>query len=139
MYSKILVPVDLSHLDKIAKALNTAIDMAKHYQAELHYVTVTNSTPGTAAHNPEELAEKMQEFAEEQGKAHGITTDSKVLESADTAVELDDKLVKAIKAIGADLVVMASHPPGLGDKLHLLRSNGAEIVKHSDVSVFVVR
>lgn len=139
MYHKILVPVDLSHLDKIAKALNTAIDMAKHYNAELHYVTVTNSTPGTAAHNPEELAEKLQQFAEEQGRAHGIHADSKVLESVDTAVELDDKLVKAIKDIDADLVVMASHPPGLGDKLHLLRSNAAEVVKHTSISVFVVR
>ncbi|MGM0953646.1 MAG: universal stress protein [Pseudomonadota bacterium] len=139
MYSKILVPVDLSHLDKITKALDTAIDIAKHYKAELHYVTVTNSTPGQAAHNPKELAEKMRVFAEEQGQAHGIDTDSKVLESVDTAVELDDKLLEAIKDTGADLVVMASHPPGLGDKLHLLRSNGAEIVKHSDISVFVVR
>lgn len=139
MYKKILVPVDLSHLDKIVKALDTAIDMARHYKAELHYVTVTNSTPGTAAHNPQELAEKMRVFAEEQGQAHGITTDFKVLESVDTAVELDKKLLGAIKDTGVDLVVMASHPPGLGDKLHLLRSNGAEIVKHSNISVFVVR
>ncbi len=139
MYNKILVPVDLSHLDKLTKALDTAIDIAKHYKAELHYVTVTNSTPGAAAHNPKELAEKLQAFAEEQGQAHGIDTDSKVLESVDTAVELDDKLLGAIKDTGADLVVMASHPPGLGDKLHLLRSNGAEIVKHSNISVFIVR
>lgn len=139
MYRKILVPVDLSHLDKMPKALNTAIDMAKHYGATLCYVTVTNSTPGAAAHNPEELADRMREFAEEQGKSHGIKTEAEVLSSVDTAVELDDKLLEAIKNTGADLVVMASHAPGLGDKLHLLRSNGAEIVKHSDISVFVVR
>jgi len=30
MYQKILVPVDLAHLDKIPKTLNTAIDIAKH-------------------------------------------------------------------------------------------------------------
>lgn len=139
MYSRILVPVDLAHLDNISKALNTAIDMAKHYNATLCYVTVTNSTPGTAAHNPDELAQKLRQFAEEQGKSHGITTEAKVLESVDTAVELDNKLLDAIKDTAADLVVMASHTPGLGDKLHLLRSNGAEIVKHSDISVFVVR
>jgi len=139
MYHEIMVPIDLAHLDKLVKALNTAIDMAKHYNARLHYVTVTNSTPGTAAHNPEELAAKMETFAREQGQAHGIQTDYKVLESVDTAVELDEKLIGAIKDIQADLVVMASHPPGLGDKLHLLRSNGAEIVKHTDVSVFIVR
>jgi hypothetical protein len=35
--------------------------------------------------------------------------------------------------------VMASHPPGIGDRLHILHSNGANIVKHSDVSVFIIR
>ncbi|MFO8142520.1 MAG: universal stress protein [Marinobacter sp.] len=139
MYKRILVPVDLAHLDTMPKTLDTAIDMAKHYQASLCYVTVTNSTPGAAAHNPKELAEKLAKFAEEQGQAHDIQTETHVLESVDTAVELDDKLLKAIKDTGADLVIMASHAPGLGDKLHLIRSNGAQIVKHSDVSVFVVR
>jgi nucleotide-binding universal stress UspA family protein len=91
------------------------------------------------AHNPEELAEKLDAFAQEQGKSHGIETDSKVLLTADTAVELDDRLLEAIKDTGADLVVMASHPPGIGDRLHILHSNGANIVKHSDVSVFIIR
>ncbi len=139
MYQNILVPVDLAHLDQMEKPLNTAIDVAKHYGAKLCYVTVTNSTPGAAAHNPKELANKLRVFAEEQGKAHGIETDAKVLESADTAVELDDKLLSAIKDTGTDLVVMASHPPGIGDALHLLRSNAAEIVQPSKLSVFVVR
>ncbi|MEQ9546129.1 MAG: universal stress protein [Marinobacter sp.] len=139
MYKKILVPVDLSHTDKIVKALNTAIDIAKHYQATLCYVTVTNSPPSKVAHNPKELAEKLRTFATEQGNSHGITTDSLVIEAVDNAVELDDKLLQAIEDTGSDLVVMASHTPGLGDRLHILHSNAANIVKHSDVSVFVVR
>ncbi|KEF30997.1 Universal stress protein (Usp) [Marinobacter nitratireducens] len=139
MYHKILVPVDLSHTDKLAKALNTAIDIAKHYQAKLCYVAITNTTPGAAAHTPEELAEKMKEFAEEQGQAHGIKTESLVITTPDTAIELDDRVLDAIKDTGADLIVMASHTPGPGDKLHILHSNGANIVRHSDISVFVVR
>lgn len=139
MYSKILVPVNLAHTEKMTKALDTAIDIAKHYQATLFYVTVTNTTPSDAAHNPEELAEKLAAFASEQGQPHGLETQSKVIKSADTAVELDKKLVEAIKDSGADLVVMASHSPGIGDKLHFIHSNGANIVKHSDISVFVVR
>jgi len=139
MYSKILVPVDLSHLDKMPKTLETSIDIAKHYNSTLCYVTVTNTTPGAAAHNPEELAEKLQEFAEEQGKSHGIKAQSKVIETPDTAVELDDRLLDVIKETGADLVVMASHPPGIGDRLHILHSNAARLVKYSDVSIFVVR
>jgi nucleotide-binding universal stress UspA family protein len=139
MYRKILVPVDLAHTDKMVKALDTAIDIAKHYDATLCYVTVTNSTPSAAAHSPKELTEKLSVFAEEQGQSHGIDTESIVMQSADTAVELDDKLLEAIKTTGADLVVMASHAPGIGDRLHILHSNGANIVRHSDISVFVVR
>jgi nucleotide-binding universal stress UspA family protein len=139
MYRKILVPVDLTHKEKLSKALDTAVDIAKHYNATLCYVAVTNATPSSVAHNPEELAEKLDAFAQEQGKSHGIETDSKVLLTADTAVELDDRLLEAIKDTGADLVVMASHPPGIGDRLHILHSNGANIVKHSDVSVFIIR
>ncbi|MDX1804275.1 MAG: universal stress protein [Alcanivorax sp.] len=139
MYRNILVPIDLAHTDKIAKALATAIDIAKHYSATLCYVSVTNSAPSSAAHNPKELKEKLSSFAREQGQAHGIDTDSIVISTPDTAVELDDRLLQAIKDTGADLVVMASHPPGIADKLHILRSNGANIVKRSDVSVFIVR
>ncbi|WP_286222138.1 universal stress protein [Marinobacter apostichopi] len=139
MYSKILVPVDLAHTEKLSKALNTAVDIAKHYNAAVCYVTVTNTTPGAAAHNPKELADKLQVFAEEQGKSHGLRTSSEVLATPDTAVELDHKLLDAIKDTGADLIVMASHAPGVGDRLHILHSNAGNIVKHSDISVFVVR
>ncbi|WP_152208712.1 universal stress protein [Marinobacter changyiensis] len=139
MYSKILVPVDLAQTEKMTKALDTAIDIAKHYHSELCYVTVSNTTPSEAAHNPEELAEKLATFASEQGQFHGLKTESMVIKAADTAVELDKKLVEVIKDSGADLVVMASHAPGIGDKLHFIHSNAANIVKHSDISVFVVR
>ncbi|MGB8635375.1 MAG: universal stress protein [Rhodanobacteraceae bacterium] len=139
MFRKILVPVDLAHTEQISKALNVAIDLAKNYGATLCYVTVTTTTPSVAAHTPEELTRKLDNFAQEQGEAHGIETDSKVLLTSDTSVELDDRLLEAIKDTGADLVVMASHPPGIADKLHILRSNGANIVKHAKVSVFLVR
>lgn len=139
MYRKILVPVDMGHLDKLARALDTAVDIGRHYGADICYVTVTNSTPSQAAHNPKELADKLADFASEQGKMHNLKTESRVMPTADTAVELDDRLLDAIRDTGSDLVVMASHAPGIGDKLHILHSNGANIVKHSDVSVFVVR
>ena len=125
MYSKILVPVDLAHTEKMSKALDTAIYIAKHYNATLCYITVTNTAPSAAAHDPKELAAKLNTFAREHGKLHGIDTDSKVISTADTAVELENRLLEAIKDTGADLVIMASHPPGIGDKLHFLHSNGA--------------
>lgn len=139
MYRKILVPVDMGHLDKLSRALDTATDIGRHYDADICYVTVTNTTPSQAAHNPEELADKLADFARKQGETHNLKTQSRVMPTADTAVELDNRLLEAIKDTGSDLVVMASHAPGIGDKLHILHSNAANIVRHSDVSVFVVR
>lgn len=139
MYKKILVPVDLSHLDKLSKALNTSIDIAKHYKATLHYVTVTNRTPSSVAHNTRELEDELRLFAEEQGKDHGIDTNYSLIETPDTAVELEKRLVEAIEDTGADLIIMASHKPGLGDKLHFIHSNAAKLVKDTEISVFVVR
>lgn len=139
MYSHILVPVDLSHLDKLSKALNTAIDIARHYNATLHYVTVTNRPPSPVAHNTHELEEELRLFAEEQGKDHGLKTTFSVIESPDTVVELEKRLIKAIGDTGADLLVMASHAPGIGDKLHFIRSNAANLVRDTSISVFVVR
>lgn len=139
MYSKILVPVDLAHIDKLAKALGTSIDIAKHYNAGLHYVTVTNRTPSSAAHSPRELEDALRRFAEEQGKDHGIDTSYSLIESPDTVIELEKRLVKAAEETGADLIVMASHMPGIGDKLHFIRSNAANLVRDTNISVFVVR
>lgn len=139
MYSRILVPVDLAHIDKLSKALNTAIDIGKHYNATLHYVTVANRPPSSVAHNTHELEDELRLFAEEQGKDHGVKTTWSFIESPDTAVELEKRLVKAIEDSGADLIVMASHAPGIGDKLHFIRSNAANLVRDTSISVFVVR
>jgi nucleotide-binding universal stress UspA family protein len=68
-----------------------------------------------------------------------VESSSLAKSSVDPAVELDDKLLEAIEETDADLVVMASHVPGVADRLHLISSNAAWIVKHADVSVFVVR
>ncbi|NWN91363.1 universal stress protein [Marinobacter adhaerens] len=139
MYSKILVPVDLAHTDQMWKALNIAIDLAQKYNAALCYITITNSAPSSAAGNPKELEQKLDTFAREQGKSHGIDTESIMVLTADTSVELERRILDAIESTGADLVIMDSHVPGIGDRLRFIRSNSANVVKNSSVSVFVVR
>jgi len=139
MYSKIMVPVDLAHEDKLTKSLNTAITMAQQHKATICYVAVSATAPTSAAHSTAELAEKLKRFADEQGELHGIDTTSKVVETADPSVELDRRLLEAIDECNADLVVMASHVPGVADRLHLMSSNGGDIARRAKVSVFVVR
>ncbi|WP_416898897.1 MAG: universal stress protein [Minwuia sp.] len=137
MFSKIMVPVDLAHADALQKALETAADLARHYDAPVCYVGVTSTAPGSVAHNPTEYAQKLDAFADAQGDAHGHRTDSKVVVSHDPATDLDDALLKTIGEVGADLVVMQSHMPNITD--YVWPSNGGSIASHSKASVFLVR
>ncbi|MBY8966203.1 universal stress protein [Algiphilus sp. NNCM1] len=139
MYQSILVPTDLEHTDALSKSLETAIHLAQHYGAELCYAAVTPSGPSPVAPSPEAFEEALQRFAAEQGEQHGIKTSAVAIVAHDPAVELDNKLLDTIESTGADLVVMASHVPGLADKLHILRSNAGTIASKAKVSVFVVR
>lgn len=139
MFEKIMIPVDLEHTDKLQNSLEIAARMAREYDATVYYVTVSGSLANRAARTPEEMARHLADFAREQGEKYGIRTDSKLMHSNDVAVELDDKLAQAQKELDANLVVMASHIPGVADRLHLISSNAGELARRLPVSVFVLR
>jgi len=139
MFTRILVPVDLEHVEKLEKCLQVAAELARSHDAEICFVAVSGKVPNRVAPSPEKFAAELDMFAREQGDRLGAAASALAKSSVDVAVELDDKLLEAIDETDADLVVMASHVPGVADRLHLVSSNAAWIVKHADVSVFVVR
>ena len=133
MYHKIALPVDLAHTDHLDKAISTATDFAKHYNASLTFVAVTAATPSEVAHNPTEFSK----FAAEQSVAHGVEISVKMAICHDPAVELDEALSKAFHETGVDLVVMASHVPGFRE--YIFSSNAGYLASHTDLSVMIVR
>lgn len=137
MYSKIMVPVDLAHKGDLDKALKTAADLAQHYKIPVCYVGVTSATASSVAHNPQEFEKKLEAFAEEEAGKHGHDASSKAYTSHDPTVDVDDTLLKAVKDVGADLVVMASHAPSVLD--YVWPSNGGKMAEHAKASVLVVR
>jgi nucleotide-binding universal stress UspA family protein len=137
MYNKIMVPVDLAHVERLDKALKTAADLGQHYSIPVCYVGITPLTPSSIAHNPVEYGEKLADFGRRQAEKYGHEAMTKAYASHDPAVDLNDTLLAAVKEIGADLVVMASHVPGLAE--NLWPSHGGKVASHSDASVFVVR
>lgn len=138
MYSKIMMPVDLEHVEQLEKGLRSAADLAKHYHASICYVSVSASAPSPLAHNPEEFTKRLQDFADRQAATHGLSSVSaRTLISKDPAVDLDATLLDAIEEAGADLVVMASHIPGFTE--YLFSSNAGYVASHAKVSVMVVR
>ncbi|GHF67992.1 universal stress protein [Seohaeicola zhoushanensis] len=137
MFTKIMTPVDLAHADRLERSLVCGAALARLWGIPVTYVGVTAQTPGSIAHNPEEYARKLAAFAEAQGAARQITAQSHAVVSHDPTADLDDVLLAAVKDTGADLVVMASHVPGLAD--YLWPSNGGKIAAHAAASVMVVR
>lgn len=137
MFSRIMVPVDLAHIPRLHKALEVAGSCAKAFDIPVTYVGVTAPTPGPQGHNPKEFEERLRAFGEEQAGALGIIADVRMVISHDPTVDVDDALMKAVSETGADLVVMASHVPGVAD--YIWPSNGGKLAAHSSASVFVVR
>lgn len=137
MFRKIMVPIDLTHIDKQSRALSCAAELAKTFSAPVVYAGVTSELPGALAHSPKEYAAKLDAFASEQAEKYGIETAGHCIVGHDVAVDLDRLLLHAIPEVGADLVVMASHIPHRSD--YIWPSNGGRVATHADVSVMVVR
>ncbi|WP_113911098.1 universal stress protein [Roseovarius dicentrarchi] len=137
MFTHIMVPVDLVHKDKLQKALDVAGDMAKLHTAKVHVVTVSGDLPGELGHTPAEVAAALTAFAAELKEKYGVDVEAHPVTSNDPAADTTRKLMAAIDDIGADLVVMASHQPGIME--HIFNSHGGYIARHAKCSVFVVR
>lgn len=137
MYKKIMVPVDLAHIERLEKAIGVSTDLAKHYHIPICFVGVTAETPTEVAHTPHEYAEKLDQFGAMQAKTHGLDVDTVAYPSHDPAIDLDKTLIGAAGEKGADLIVMASHVPGFPE--HIFASHAGAVASHAGVSVFVVR
>lgn len=137
MFSKLLVPVDLAHQDRLERALKIAGKMAQDHGASVIYVGVFDNVPTIAGGKPEECAARLEAFSEAQAKTYDIKTESRAILSADPTGTLQGQLMAAIKESGSDAVVMASHIPGFAE--HFFSSNAGYIASHAPVSVFVVR
>jgi nucleotide-binding universal stress UspA family protein len=141
MYRNILVPVDLSDKHSWRKALPSAISLCEAFGAKLSLITVVPAfgLPMVGQFFPEGYEEKLRQQAAKQLKAF-------VAEQVPDAVatrriiaegKIYQEILKAAKAIEADLIVMGSHHPELKD--YLLGPNAAKVMRHADCSVMVVR
>ena len=137
MFQRILAPVDLAHLDKLERALKVTAEEARHHGAPITFVSVTTAAPGSVARNPDEFRAKLEAFAKEQAESHGVDAKALAVFSHDPTTDVDDALLNAIKEEAADLVIMASHKPGVAE--YFWPSNGGKVASHSEASVFVVR
>jgi len=134
MYKKILVPIDLSHPQQGRKILELARTIGGP-DARLVALFVAGEVPGfVAAELPEHLLEENRAKAAEElkvlAKPIGAATDVRSGHASTVILEEADRL-------GSDLIIVASHRPGLQD--YFLGSTAARVVRHSNCAVLVDR
>lgn len=137
MFSKIMVPVDLVHIDHLGRSLEVAADLARLYGAPVCFVGVTAEAPTSVAHNLTEFEEKIRQFAASQAADRGIEAVGRGFPSTDPSIDINRILVDAANEVGADLIVMQSHIPNIAD--HLWPSHGSYVASHAKTSVMVIR
>lgn len=140
MFKKILVPLDVTQDDSGEAGLKAAAALGAQSGAELVLLNVVNPVPNLVAdqlpgnylESAQESASKaMDEMAVNAGLKSGSYTSQTAIGGA------YDEVLSAAQTIGADLIVVTSHQPGLSD--YLLGSTAAKIVRHAKTSVLVIR
>jgi len=141
MYKHILLTVDLTDESSWRKALPTAVEYCRAFDATLHLLTVVPDFGMTVVGQffPEGYADKAIAQAKTDLKtftAGHVPPEVKVQRVVAYGT-IYKEILEAAQKIGADLIVIASHRPELAD--YLLGPNAARVVRHADRSVLVVR
>lgn len=136
MYKTILVPIDMAHVAE-GKSI---IDVASEHFGEgskMILLNVIEDIPGwAAAEIPKEILDRSQQYAEDELKGIANSSGLKV----ETLVRKGhpyNTILEVAKEKDADLIIIASHRPGLQD--YFLGSTAAKVVRHATCSVLVVR
>jgi nucleotide-binding universal stress UspA family protein len=137
MFKRILIAIDLDAPGSWPKALATAVDLARTGGAHLTLATVITerdaiSDPWSPAGHRERVEVAKAKLAS-LGDSCGDQPHSVRVRSGPPS----SGIIELAGEAEADLIVLASHRPGLRD--YLIGGNAAHVVRHAPCSVLVVR
>jgi nucleotide-binding universal stress UspA family protein len=140
MYSKILVPVDLSEEDMRRQACTAALALGKSFGAQLRLLNVQPLVPiAFMDYVPPNFDDQLRQTSETELAALAAKLDypkDKVSTALRFGAVYPEVLAEA-EDWGADLIVVGSHRPSMAT--YLLGSNAKTIVRHAKCSVLVAR
>jgi nucleotide-binding universal stress UspA family protein len=144
MYKRILVPTDGSEIT--AKAVSTAIALAKTTGATLYTISVKEPFPYSAISEmqpvpPQEFYDAQERIAASRVKSVGETASAAGVSCKSHTVEALhawEAILDHAKQQGCDLIVMASHGRR-GVSALLLGSETSRVLTHSPLPVLVVK
>lgn len=136
MYKRIVVPIDLSQSDQ-GKAMVELAKKVSDPSAKIFLINVIEELPSyIVSELPSGIREKSVEDArtalEGIAKEAGLKNQVFVRTGA-----VSTEIIGLADEQRADLIIIASHRPGLQD--YLLGSTAARVVRHSKHSVLVMR
>ena len=136
MYNGILVPIDLSHKHSGVKATKIAKKLIND-GGEIILINVLEDVPThIEAELPKDLRENTKKEALLQltriAKENGIGSNVQI-----RAGHAASSILEVAESYNADLIIVASHRPGLAD--YFLGSTAARVVRHAQCSVLVDR
>lgn len=141
MPDNVLLPLDLGHKTSWEKALPVARQMAGD-KGTVHVLGIVQDVGSSMVatflpKNYEKKALEAMKAALQEFVATNFEKGAKVATHVGHG-HVADTILKQAKKLDADLIVMASHKP---DELRsfLLGSQANHIVRHSPVSVYIVR
>lgn len=144
MFKRILVPTDGSEIT--AKAIDTAIELARTVGAALYTISVKEPFPYSAISEmqptppqeffdaQEHIASKRVQAVVELSETAGVACQSHTTE----ALHPWEAIIEHAKRMECDLLVMASHGRR-GVSALLLGSETQKVLTHSKVPVLIVR
>ncbi len=135
MYKNIIVPIALDH----ERDTNAALDIARALLADGGTITALNVIDQLPSYATEYLPADHA-VHQEEGIANAVS--EVVGSAADITVTVihghsGRSIVQYAEDNGVDLIVIASHRPGLQD--YFLGSTAARVVRHAPCAVHVVR
>lgn len=141
MFTRILLPVDISDPDDAARSTAVAVGLAQHHGAALEVIYVLPSMGMSivgAAFNEGFERDAMAEAERQLGQWVADTVPAAIPARHHVAHgSIYDEVLRAASTLACDLIVIGAHRPALRD--YLLGPNAARVVRHANQSVMVVR
>ncbi len=136
MYKTILVPVDMSHIEKGKSMIDVARNQGDKDTRIILLHVIEDIPNWVAAEIPSGILEQSRLTTHQELQAIADAASIKAEVEIRSGHPYKTILDKAT-AVEADLIIVASHKPGLQD--YFLGSTAAKVVRHAQCSVLVVR
>jgi len=136
MFKTILLPVDVAHLEDGHKTLKVALQIMSPDTAIILLYVMEDIPNWTDIDLPRNFKENSMQTARKALESIAATIDKDVQIETHTG-HTYSTILKQAEALNADLIILASHKPGLKD--YFIGSNTTKVVSHANCSVVVLR